>query len=178
MLERHLSMARRDIDEILSRIEHLAADINTNVPNIPKNIQFRADLAGLLVVAVVASYETCVKETLMNYAHRYHIKFGKFTQNQFKKLNSRISISDLNGYANNFDESVYDRFRNKITKRKDQINNRVGRDLTTSYTQMLRWRHDFAHSGTRNTTVEEALLTHKFAKRVLYIFDDAFSLNI
>lgn len=168
-------MARADIDTVLARVEHLASDIDSHVPGDTKNIQFRADLAGLLVVAIAASYESCVKETLMNYAHRHHAQFGNFAQNQYKKLNSRISLSDLYGYAGTFDSGVHHRFGQLIKSRKAKLNARIGRDFTASYTQMLSWRHDFAHAGIRNTTVEEALNTHRLAKRVLYAFDDAFA---
>ena len=168
-------MARSDIDDILGRVEQLAIEIESFVPGDPRNVQFRADLAGLLVVAIVASYESCVKETLINFASRHHEKFGVFAQNHFKKLNSRISLSDLNGYASTFDNTVQDRYGKLLKERKDRINARIGRDVTSAYKQLLNWRHDFAHAGTRNTTVEEALATHMLAKRVLYVFDEAFT---
>lgn len=168
-------MARSDIDDILVRVEQLALEIESFVPGDPRNVQFRADLAGLLVVAIVASYESCVKETLINFASKHHTAFGNFAQNHFKKLNSRISLSDLNGYASSFDGQVHSRFGYLLKKRKDKLNARIGRDFISAYKQLLSWRHDFAHAGTRNTTVEEALATHRLAKRVLYVFDEAFS---
>ncbi len=167
-------MARSDIDQILIRVEDLAKEIERFVPDGSKNIQFRADLAGLLVVAIAASYESCVKETLMNFASRHHEKFGLFAQNHFKKLNSRISLSDLSGYASTFDSSVHSRYESLLKARKNRIDKKIGRNITSAYKQILSWRHDFAHAGIRNTTVEEALTTHMLAKRILYIFDEAF----
>lgn len=167
-------MARSDIDQILVRVEELAREIEKLVPSSPKNITFRADLAGLLVVAIVASYESCVKETLTNFASRHHEKFGMFAQNHFKRLNSRIALSDLTTYARTFDNSIHGRYGELLKQRKNRIDKKIGRDITAAYTQLLSWRHDFAHSGIRNTTVEEALSTHILAKRVLYTFDKAF----
>ena len=167
-------MARADIDDILGRIEQLAAEINQFVPTETKSIQFRADLAGLLVVAMAAAYETCVKETLTSYASRHHSQFAIFTQNHFERLNSRVALSDLYRYASTFDSSVHHQFGQEVKRRKGAINSRVGKDITAAYALILKWRHDFAHAGIRNTTVEEALATHRLAKRVLYCFDRAF----
>jgi hypothetical protein len=168
-------MARSDIDEVLDRVESLAAEIEQFVPNDPKSVQFRADLAGLLVVAIASSYETCVKETLTAYAGRHHSQFAIFTQNHFEKLNSKVAVSDLYKYASTFDNAVHFEFGQLIKRRKGAIYKRIGKDFVASYNQILKWRHDFAHAGIRNTTVEEALATHRLAKRVLYCFDDAFS---
>lgn len=167
-------MPRADLDKILARLEILAQEIKIFVSNDPKSIQFRADLAGLLVVAMAASYEACVKETLMNFAGRHHKKFGTFAQDHFQKLNSRVALSDLYVYARTFDNAIHQKFGQIIQIRKSRLQERLGIDFTKSYAQILSWRHDFAHAGIRNTTVEEALVTHHFAKRVLYSFDIAF----
>lgn len=168
-------MARADVDAILGRPTLLAKEIREFVPNETKSIQFRADLAGLLVVTMVASYESCVKETLINFASQHHNKFGTFAQNHFRKLNSRIALSDLSNYASKFDDSIHQKFKDLIKIRKTKLITKIGKDFTTAYSQILSWRHDFAHAGVRNTTVEEALSTHCLAKRVLYSFDDAFN---
>jgi hypothetical protein len=137
--------------------------------------QFRADLAGLLVVSMAASYENCVKETLVTYATNRHVAFGNFATNNFSRLNSRISLSDLYGYAKTFDSGVYDRFGLLLDRRKKLIDKRLGKSIVESYSQILNWRNSFAHAGTRNTTIEEAVATHRLAKRVLYTFDRAFN---
>jgi len=111
----------------------------------------------------------------MMYAAHHHVKFGNFTQRQFSRLNSRISISDLYGYARNFDGSVHQRFSDLMSIYKERYQLALGIDPSRSYSQILSWRHDFAHAGIRNTTVEEAFATHQLAKRVLYAFDKAFS---
>jgi hypothetical protein len=62
-----------------------------------------------------------------------------------------------------------------LDRRKKQIDQRLGKSIVESYSQILSWRHAFAHAGTRNTTIEEAIATHRLAKRVLYTFDRAFN---
>lgn len=168
-------MAKADIKLILERPDSLAAEIKEFVSEDAKTIRFRADLAGLLVVSMAASYESSVKETLMSFAARHHVQFGNYAQNQFAKLNSRISMNDLYGYTKTFDNKVHNRFCELITHRKGRMINKIGKDFTVAYGQMLSWRHDFAHAGIRNTTIGEALATHRLAKRVLLTFDDAFN---
>lgn len=169
-------MARADMDWHLKKIDELALEISKYVP--PENIgaqTFRADLAGLLVVAIAASYEACVKETLINYAARHHAAFGSFAQNNYNKINSRISVNDLKRYAKLFDERIERKFKTRLSERKERISKRLGINIENRFHQLLDWRHDFAHAWKNNTTIEEALNTHRFGKRILYTFDEAFS---
>ena len=168
-------MNRNILEPHLSKIKELSAEIIINVPNgDTKTTIFRADLAGLLVVAAVSTYEACVKDILINYANAHHPAFGSFATNNFAKLNSRITIGDLNSYAKLCDNNIHESFKNDLKLHKDKINQKIGKDITKSYEQMLSWRHDFAHAWIRNTTVEEAMITHTLAKRVIYSFSAAF----
>ncbi|MGD9658966.1 MAG: HEPN domain-containing protein, partial [Methylocystis sp.] len=81
----------------------------------------------------------------------------------------------LNRYTKLFDIGINKKFKFNLSRRKASIDKRIGRNIESSYEQILSWRHDFAHAGLRNTTIEEALITHRLAKRVLYAFDEAFS---
>lgn len=168
-------MPRADLDIHFDRIEKLVIEMEQFVPPAAKGVAgFRADLAGLLVVTIAASYESCVKETLVSYAGRHHVAFANFATNNYKKLNSRIAINDLHGYTGTFDDNVSTRFKALLNDRRKRIDARIGKNIESAYKQMLSWRHDFAHAGIRNTTIEEAVATHRLAKRVLYAFDDAF----
>lgn len=168
-------MPRADLDVHFDRIEKLVLEMEQFVPTAAKGVAaFRADLAGLLVVTIAASYESCVKETLISYAGRHHVAFANFATNNYKKLNSRITINDLHGYTGTFDDNVSARFKALLDNRRRRIDVRIGKNIEKAYKQMLSWRHDFAHAGIRNTTIEEAIVTHRLAKRVLYAFDDAF----
>jgi len=168
-------MPRADLDFHFDRIENLVQEMNQFVPQtLMGALGFRADLAGLLVVTIAASYESCVKDTLVSYAGRHHAAFETFATNNYRRLNSRISVGDLYGYTGTFDATVETRFKALLAERKARLNDRIGKNIETAYKQILSWRHDFAHAGTRNTTIEEAANTHRLAKRVLYAFDDAF----
>lgn len=118
-----------------------------------------------------------MKETLINYASRHHVAFGNFAQNNYSKINSRIKINDLKGYARLFGGNIDLDFKIKLSEKKSKTSNRLGINIENRFEQMLDWRHDFAHAWKTNTTIEEALRTHRFGKRILYAFDEAFSLN-
>lgn len=169
-------MARSDLDAHFDRIEELVREMSQFVPVSQLGAApFRADLAGLLVVSIAASYETCVKETLVNFANRHHEAFGNFAANNYKKMNSRIGLGDLHLYTVTFSDDVRDRFKGLLGARKKAIEGRIGKNIESSYSQILEWRHAFAHAGTRSTTIEEAIATHRLSKRVLYSFDEAFN---
>lgn len=172
-------MSRIDLDENFKRIDVLISEINATVPANSgfSGIQLRADLAGLLVVAMAATYETCVKEIICSHAARRHDEFGEFAQRNFEKLNSKIQVHDLNKYCGLFSPLIRLSFKDRLTARRRKISERTGRNIETSYEQILSWRHDFAHAWNRNTTIEEAESTHRMAKRVLYVFDEAFCTN-
>lgn len=168
-------MSRLEIDEHFRKINSLVEEINASIPGdlaFPST-QLRADLAGLLVVAIAATYETCVKEIIYNYANGHNEIFGGFTQRNYARLNSRIRVTDLQRYCELFGSTNKSAFRDKLKSKRKSIIQRVGVDIEKSFDQILDWRHDFAHSWNRNTTIEEAVKTHTYAKRVIYCFDHA-----
>ena len=83
-------------------------------------------------------------------------------------------MSDLHKYTKIFHPDISRKFKSNLSVRKNDINKRLGKNIEERYEQILDWRHDFAHAGKRNTTIEEAMQTHRFALRVIFCFDDAF----
>lgn len=167
-------MLRSEIDQHLKRIDELVAEINAAVPATSgyQGVKLRADLAGLLVVAIAATYENCVKEALYSYAGRQHSAFEGYARRRYSKINSRISVSDLKAYCDLLEPALKVTFQRKLSERKRAIAARTGANIEVMYAQLLDWRHEFAHTGVRNTTLEEASRAHLFAKRVLYVFAD------
>lgn len=168
-------MPKGELSEHINRVKRLAGEMNEFVPiGRTQTSEFRADLAGLYVVAVAAAYESCVKEVIVNYATRHNEIFGQYALASYEKLNSRINMKDLHRYANIFHPSIGKKFKEILNKKKLDIDRKIGKDIEKSYDQILRWRHDFAHAGKRNTTLEEAVTTHNLGLRVIYCFDMAF----
>lgn len=168
-------MPSQDIRALLEPIDRLYDEITRFVPQDTQRLQFRSDLSGLLVVAMAASYENCVKEALVSYCGTHHQVFGLFASNQFAKLNSRVSLKDLGNYAKLFGSERQTAFKDKLKERRGLILSRTGKDISERYEQILEWRHQFAHAGQQNTTVEEAFAAHAFGKRVIYTFADCLS---
>lgn len=169
-------MNRSPIREALNRVESLATEIDGNVPaDKPSLSDFRSDLAGLLNVTVCATYENCVKLVIHEYSGRQSPKFLTYTQNQYDRINSRIDINDLHKYAKTFSPEIGHRFKSRLNSLKEYYLDRVNSNILDSYVQLLKWRHDFAHTGQRVTTVEEVIKHHKLGKRVILIFSDAFA---
>lgn len=169
-------MARQDLDAHFKRIDDLFIEMSKFVP--PGSVDadaLRSDLAGLLVVTMAATYEACVKDILYSYASANHATFGQYVLLRYEKLNSKVSINDLNHYTKLFSPSAAAVFKGNLKDRKQAIAERTGKDISKSYEQILEWRHAFAHSWARNTTLEEAASTHRLAKRVIYCFSEAFS---
>jgi hypothetical protein len=170
-------MLRSELDQELARIDELVRDMNAAVPanTVYQNVKLRAELAGLLVVAIAASYENCVKEVLYSKAGTHHAAFEAYAKRQYAKINSRIAVSDLIKYCELYDPPLKAKFKSTLATRKAAILAKTGVNIETTYERLLEWRHDFAHAGVRSMTLEEATKAHMFGKRVLYVFADALS---
>jgi len=166
-------MNRIEIRETLDRVQILAAEVDAHVPDRPIVTDFRSDLAGLLVVMTCATYETCVKNILYSYAGRHSPLFKVYVENKYEKINSKIEISDLHTYAKTFHSDLGKKFKESLNAKSEKYLLKANKDIKQSYTQLLKWRHSFAHTGARVTTVEEVLQHHSYAKRVLFIFSDS-----
>lgn len=166
-------MSMLELSEEFSSIKNLFREINEIAPaGTPAMDSIRADLAGLLVVTLAATYENCVKIVLINYADNKNANFSYFVERQFEKLNSRITVRDLQGYTKKFDSRINAKFKKELEK----VQRRVGSEnIQNKYEQILAWRHAFAHAREKLTTLEEAYTFHCYGKYVLYAFSQAFT---
>jgi len=170
-------MWKGELSSHFDKIDELISEINSMVPpdSAFSSVKFRSDLAGLLVVTIAATYETCVKETLCQYAQSHNRNFGEFAERNFQKLNSRISLDDLYKYCETFDPKIKDYFKENINKKVRLVENEAGLNITSCYKRILTWRHDFAHAWGRTTTLEEAARTHRAGRIVLILFNKSFN---
>jgi len=161
----------------MRRISELASEIKRQVPDDSKikgRVDFRADLAGLLTVCIVANYESCVKDTLVKFASNHHCKFADYVSSRYSTLNSQIKVEKLQEYCKHFDSDAKTKFNNLLSTRNSKIKTKCGRDIKDSYRQIIEWRHDFAHAAQRKTTIEEAYEFHLLGRHVLFAFYDSF----
>jgi len=168
-------MPHSDLDHHFKRIDDLVAEMNQFVPIDERGVSdFRADLAGMLVVAIAAMYESCAKETMVSYAAKQHSSFESFAAKNFDRLNSRIRVRDLRRYCSVFDPEIRTKFNTLYNHRKQTILAITGKRVEDEFDRILDWRHDFAHAGLRNTTIEEAIKTHRIGRFIMLTFHDAF----
>ncbi|SDE96892.1 hypothetical protein SAMN04489759_10139 [Sulfitobacter delicatus] len=134
-------------------------------------------------VTIVATYESIIKETLIEYAGRFHSKYQSHVEGDFSKMNARISLDNLKAYSIQFGLAPWrdaDAPRNATTFHKvlhlDRpiIERRFRKDLAASYGNLFRWRNDYAHERTASTTFGEVYESHRVGQYVIRAFVKAF----
>ena len=169
-------MAQIDIDERFKAVDDLIKRMNQFAP--PENLsatEFRADLARLLVIAIVSAYEASVRATLIEYAKRHHDVFGCYIEANYEKLNAQIKVKQLKGLAKKFAPKLEEDFINELTRTHHRFATGAHLDFCHAYCELVKLRHRFAHATTAVTTIEEAERRHRVAKHVIYAFDRVFS---
>lgn len=176
-----------EVSSILSEIKTLVENINSFVPaGRPRNNTFRSDLSGLLIVSLAALYENCVKEIIVSYTESHHPAFGRYAEKQYEKLNSKIDLNDLYGYASKLDGGIKIKFNHELLKAERRITLNVPCDrdgnpnymkftIVKQYKELLQLRHAFAHARQRTTTMEDAVKLHKKGRFVILAFARALS---
>jgi hypothetical protein len=162
--------------ENFRRIHLLHSHFNEFVPvEERRSHEFRSELAGLLTVSIAATYENCVKESMISYASSHGMPFEGFVERTFEKLNSKITANDLRNYASRLDPTLGVRFKETLARRKRLISRITGKSIETQLEQLLKWRHAYAHSGKKLTTIEEAIQTHRLACIPIRTFEEVVS---
>ena len=145
--------------------------------------QIRSELAGMFAVSIVATYESIIKETLIEYAGRIHPKYQNHVEGDFGKMNARISLEQLKKYSNQFgllpwrvDNAPKNAttFHRVLSEYKAVVEPRFRKDLTSSYKNLTQWRNDYAHERTATTTFGEVYDAHRVGQYVIRAFVKAF----
>lgn len=172
-------MERADIDERFAEIDELIGRMSRMnrfvLAREPEAAEFRADMARLLVIAIVSAYEASVRAILVDYAKRSHKVFGYYIEADCKKINARIKIDELKGWTKKFDRKIKNRFRTELKRIHRRYETKAHKDFCEAYNELVRLRHEFAHVTTSTTSIEETVQRHRVAKQVVYIFYRAFN---
>ncbi len=167
---------KKDVDVHFVWIKRIIKEIDHFVPDSQNGTQaFRADLAGLLCVAIAAAYENSVKDSMIRHASSKHSDFEHFITKNFDRLNSRIKPNDLKKYTALFSDAHCAKFNHGLKERRKKILEATKLNCESRFEQILDWRHGYAHAVKLNTTVVEVVESHRVAKHVLYVFDNALS---
>lgn len=150
------------IDKLFDELEKVAPESDL------KNSSIRNEFSGLMAVSLAANYENCVKSILITYADFFHDKFSHQVERKYNYLNSRIKFENLKEYLSHFDGDI-SYFENKVQKQSLRLKNEINK----TYDQILMWRHSYAHTYNNITSLNAAYKAHRYAKYVLYAFEDA-----
>lgn len=160
-----------DLKNELSYIDHLVKEFNRVAPATNSvNDVLRAELSGLLLVAICAVYENVIKKIMIEYADSVHGDFSYYIEKNYKKLNSKISKEDLCKYLKLFSNAKAKNFTNEMLAVQTKLG---GIHPNEKYSPLLDWRHAYAHSKTPQTTIEEAYKHHRYSKHIIYAFNRA-----
>lgn len=159
------------VDELTSQV-----DSHAPPPGTPAD-SFRADLAGLLSTAYVAAFECCIKAIFIEFAAKKHKILGSVAGFHFEKINSAIHVDTIAGkYAYQFGTAYEKAFRQRLKQEEQAILASHKVSMTEAYTNLVKWRHAFAHEGKKLATLEEVKKALPLAKKVIHILDDAMSI--
>ena len=145
--------------------------------------QIRSELAGMFAVSIVATYESIVKETLIEYAGRIHPKYQFRIEGDFSKLNARISLDNLKAYSNQFGLVAWrdlgapknaTTFHRLLEDSRNVVERRFKTNLSSNYSNLFRWRNDYAHERTATITFGEVYDAHRVSQYVIRAFVKAF----
>jgi hypothetical protein len=128
-----------------------------------------AKYVGFITVAAVTVYELAIKEIFIEFAKKKHKAFGNFTEKSFERLNGRIRTKDLRDNIKSFGEQYVLRFDKQLENEAKAYLKLHKRDIGSSYSNIITWRHDFAHAGkiNANATYSDAISAYEEGKVVI-----------
>lgn len=154
-------------DLILSHLDGLIGSVSDDF--------IKSRYTGFVAVVAVTAFQNNIRGKLISFCTIKHKVFGTFSEATFEKTNARVKLEHLRGdYLNRFGE----RYLNRFNKRLDEVENASLANGTGSikgsYTNLLKWRHDFVHDGTLPAYAgyEEARAAYENGKLVITTFFD------
>jgi hypothetical protein len=175
------------LDENFQHIRSLARDIEEKLNGTSSAEQrLRNEIAGMFAVTIAASYEGIVKETLVNYAGRFHPKYRAHIEKDFDRLNARISVDNLLSYSRHFGLKEWSghgvkknstTFHKFLQERKVVVERRFRTDPITSYNSIFAWRNAYAHERMTTATFSDVYEAHRVAQYVIRSFVKAFEVG-
>lgn len=175
------------IDENFQHIRSLARDIEEKLNGTSSTEQrLRNEIAGMFAVTIAASYEGIVKQTLVDYAGKFHPKYQEHIEKDFSKLNARISVDSLKAYSRQFGLSEWigvgvkknsTTFHKILQERKAVVERRFRADPIVSYDNIFQWRNAYAHERTTSATFSDVYEAHRVAQYVIRSFVKAFEVG-
>lgn len=145
----------------------IVAHLDTLVPGLADPL-LRAKYTGFVTVAAVTVYEMAVKDVFIDFASQTHPVLGSFADSFFDRINGRIQLDDLKKYAARFGQAYADTFIARLKDSSEQHLKAAKRDPRSAYSNLVLWRHDFAHEAiAASATYQEAVTAYQDGKVVI-----------
>jgi hypothetical protein len=126
--------------------------------------------AGFVSVAAVCAYEMAIKDIFMNFAAKKHPVLGSMARETFERINGRVKYKALKDeYVPLFGSKYSTKFSNAIQRRSREFLRLNGRDIISSYNNVVTWRNDFVHAAhiPATATFAEVVRSYEDGKEVI-----------
>jgi RiboL-PSP-HEPN len=134
--------------------------------------------AGFLALSSATVLELCVKDILINHSNEINASFGIFVSKSYERLNGRIKIQALKEeHLSKFGER-YVKYFSRLLKKLNHLHFvSKRRSICQSYSNVITWRHSFAHEGQvpTNATYREVRDAYIDSKIVIRCLDRTMS---
>lgn len=132
--------------------------------------------AGFVAVAAVCVYEMAIKDIFVNFGMKKHPVLGSITRETFDRINGRVKYAVIkDDYIPLFGEKYSSKFSKAIRKRSDEFLRLNGRDIISSYNNLVIWRNDFVHAARVpvTATFPEVVRSYEDGKEVIKCLNES-----
>lgn len=131
----------------------------------------RSRYVGFVAVSAATVYELAVKDIFKDFSARKHKVLGNFVQKYFDGLNGQIGRERIEKkYLPLFGEKYAERFHAKLEKLELTSLKSEKVSIKSSYSNLLTWRHAFAHEGVipTNATYEDVKRSYQYGCKLIH----------
>lgn len=134
----------------------------------------KANYAGFLSVSAVTVYELAIKEIFIDFAIRKNAVFGGYIQSRFSQINGRIKLANLKDeHIKPFGQKYLDKFEKKLKVREAALLAGLGKNLRSSYSNLILCRHNYVHEGAPTLSYQEVVDNYNCGKEVIHSLFEA-----
>ncbi len=134
----------------------------------------KANYAGFLSVSAITVYELAIKEIFIDFAIKKNAVFGGYIQSKFSQINGRIKLANLrDDHIKPFGQKYLDKFEKKLKVRETILLSTVGKDLRSSYSNLILCRHQYVHEGAPTLSYPEVVNNYNYGKDVIHSLFEA-----
>lgn len=134
----------------------------------------KSKYAGFLAVNAVTVYELVIKDIFKEFSSKKNPVFGVFIEKYFGQINGRIILKDLKSqHIKSFGDKYLEKFEKKLTLREKNILISFGKDVRSSYSNLIICRHKYVHVGAPTLTFTEVVENYNIGKEVIHSLYEA-----